>query len=159
MAKRLSSVTCPVKALVDATPISGPTCRYDTASVRRAMLEPTALTKLYVKMPCSFTNSMAAKVSAVSPDCEMAITISSGNKTGLRYLNSEAYSTSTVMRAKFSNKYLATKPACHDVPQAVIIIRRAFKNLSMCGNNSSNKMLYCRSSRAFIMLRKTLGCS
>ena len=38
---------------------------------------------------------MAASVSAVSPDCEMAITTSSFVINGLPYQNSEAYSTST----------------------------------------------------------------
>jgi hypothetical protein len=37
----VSTSTWPVKALVDATPISGPTCKYTPASVARAMLEPT----------------------------------------------------------------------------------------------------------------------
>ena len=39
---------------------------------------------------------------------------------GFLYLNSDAYSTSTGIRARSSIKYSATKPACQEVPQATI---------------------------------------
>jgi hypothetical protein len=39
----VSTVTCAVKALVLATPISGPACVYEPAWVMRAMLLPTTL--------------------------------------------------------------------------------------------------------------------
>ena len=39
----VSTVTCPVKAFVDATPISGPTCMYVPVSVARGIDEPMAL--------------------------------------------------------------------------------------------------------------------
>ena len=44
---------------------------------------------------------------------------------GLRYRNSEAYSTSTLMRARSSKRYSPTRQACQDVPQATITIRCA----------------------------------
>ena len=47
---------------------------------------------------------------------------------GLRYLNSEAYSTSTGIRAHSSKIYSATKPACQEVPQATIMMRSALTN-------------------------------
>src|SRR5688572_32764849 len=79
--------------------------------------------------PFDFANSIAANVSAVSPDCEIAITMSPSLMIGLRYLNSDAYSTSTGILQNSSNMYSATRPACHDVPQATIIIRSALDNL------------------------------
>ena len=39
----VSTVTCPVNALVDATPISGPTWMYEPVCVARGMDEPIAL--------------------------------------------------------------------------------------------------------------------
>ena len=39
---------------------------------------PTTLHTPKINAPRSFANSTAAKVSAVSPDCEMAITMSVG---------------------------------------------------------------------------------
>mgnify|MGYP007054274522 CR=1 FL=1 len=39
----ISTVTCPVKALVEATPISGPTWIYEPESVARAIEEPITL--------------------------------------------------------------------------------------------------------------------
>ena len=50
---------------------------------------------------------------------------------GLRYLNSLAYSTSTLIRARSSIKYSPTNPACHDVPQATIKILSALINFSI----------------------------
>ena len=79
-----STVTCPVKAFVDATPISGPTWMYDPVSVARGMLEPMALHIPYINAPFSFASFIAARVSAVSPLCERAITTSFSVITGLR---------------------------------------------------------------------------
>ena len=47
---------------------------------------------------------------------------------GFRYLNSDAYSTSTGILANVSNRYSPTRPACHEVPHATIIILFAFEN-------------------------------
>ncbi|MPN50000.1 hypothetical protein SDC9_197625 [bioreactor metagenome] len=83
-ASMVSTVSCPVKALVEATPISGPTCMYVPVSVVLAMEEPTALTIPKIKAPLSLARLIAAKVSAVSPDWEMAITTSWASITGFR---------------------------------------------------------------------------
>ena len=128
---KVNTVICVVKALVEATPISGPACVYAPAFVSLAIVDPTTLHTPKTKAPLDFANLIAASVSAVSPDCDIAITTSFSVITGLRYLNSDAYSTSTGILAKSSKIYSATKPACHYVPQATIIIRLAFKNFSI----------------------------
>ncbi len=130
----VSTVICAVKALVEATPISGPACVYDPLSVSRDMLDPTTLQTPNTWAPCSFASRMAAKVSAVSPDCEMAMTTSSGRMMGFLYRNSEAYSTSTGMRAKSSKRYSATRPACQLVPHAMMRMRCAFSQRSQCSS-------------------------
>mmetsp|Transcript_9910 Transcript_9910/g.22529 ORF Transcript_9910/g.22529 Transcript_9910/m.22529 type:complete len:215 (-) Transcript_9910:1031-1675(-) len=117
-----SAATWHVNAFVDATPISGPACKYRPASVVRAMLEPTTLTMPIVRALNSCAIRMASKVSAVSPLWEMAITTSSEEIKGLRYRNSLAYSTSTGISAKLSSAYFAISPECHDVPQAHMMI-------------------------------------
>ena len=63
-----------VKALVEATPISGPVCIEMYPSATRMACEPMALTMLHSVAPFLRPSSMAASVSAVSPDCEMAST-------------------------------------------------------------------------------------
>ena len=125
----VSTTTCPVKALVEATPISGPTCMYVPVSDSLAIELPTPFTMPYTKAPCDLACCMAARVSAVSPDCEMATTTSSGSMTGSLYLNSLAYATSTGILQKCSSSCLPIKPACHDVPQLTITMRRALSNL------------------------------
>ena len=62
-----------VKALVEATPISGPASVGARASERREMLEVGTLTTASVFAPCSLAYFSEASVSAVSPDCEMKI--------------------------------------------------------------------------------------
>ena len=75
----------------------------------RAIVDPTVLTKPKVLQPASFACAMAASVSAVSPDCEIAITMSlPGRRIGLRYRNSDAYSTSTGTRQRSSMRYSPT---------------------------------------------------
>jgi hypothetical protein len=64
-----------VNAFVDATPISGPAWVYAPVCVSLAIEEPTTLHTPYTKAPLDFANFIAASVSAVSPDCEIAITI------------------------------------------------------------------------------------
>src|SRR3954470_20781400 len=95
----------------------------------REIDEPTTLQTPKMIAPFDLASSIAASVSAVSPDCDMAITTSPSRITGFLYRNSEAYSTSTGTRQNSSKKYSATKPACHDVPQATINIRSALTNL------------------------------
>ena len=62
-----------MKALVEATPISGPASVGAAASVSRAMLEVGTLTTPIVFDPWSLTYFSDARVSAVSPDWEMTI--------------------------------------------------------------------------------------
>jgi hypothetical protein len=69
----VSTATWPVKALVLATPISGPTRRYTPASVSRAIVEPTTLMTPSASAPRSLASCSAASVSAVSPDWLTAI--------------------------------------------------------------------------------------
>ena len=57
-----------MKAFVEATPISGPACVYDPASVIREIEEPTTLQIPRIVAPLDFASSSAANVSAVSPD-------------------------------------------------------------------------------------------
>ena len=104
---------------------------YAPESVSLDIDDPTTLQIPNTKAPLFFASFIAARVSAVSPDCEIAITTSLFPITGFLYLNSDAYSTSTGILAKSSKIYSATNPACQDVPQATIVIFWAFKNLSM----------------------------
>ena len=90
---------------------------YAPALVSLDIEEPTTLQTPKTKAPFSLANFIAAKVSAVSPDCEIAITTSLLEIIGFLYLNSEAYSTSTGILANSSITYSATNPACHEVPQ------------------------------------------
>src|SRR6478609_4192044 len=99
------------------------------------MDDPTTLQTPNITAPFDLASSIAASVSAVSPDCDIAITTSPSLITGLRYRNSDAYSTSTGMRQNSSKKYSDTKPACHDVPQATIKIRSALTSLLMYSRN------------------------
>ena len=121
-----STLTCVVNAFVEATPISGPAWVYIPASVNLGIEDPTTLHIPKTVAPLFFASSRAANVSAVSPDWDIAKTISVDLIIGFRYLNSDAYSTSTGIRAKSSIIYSPINPACHEVPQATIIIRFAF---------------------------------
>ena len=101
----VNSVIWVVKAFVEATPISGPACVYAPAFVSLAIVDPTTLQTPNTKAPFDFASLIAANVSAVSPDCEMAMTTSVSLITGFLYLNSDAYSTSTGILAKSSKIY------------------------------------------------------
>ena len=79
---------------------------------------PFALTTARVLAPSSLASLIAARLSAVSPDCEIIITRSLSVIRGSLYLNSEAISTITGTFASFSITYLPTIPACIAVPQA-----------------------------------------
>ena len=69
-------VTCAVKAFVEATPISGPACVYEPAWVSRGIELPTTLQIPIIVAPFDLASFTAASVSAVSPDWEIAMTIS-----------------------------------------------------------------------------------
>lgn len=59
---------------VVATAISGPAYVYMHTAASRAIVEPTAFTIARVSAPFSFAILRAARVSAVSPDCDTNIT-------------------------------------------------------------------------------------
>ena len=61
-ASSISTVTWPVKALVEATPISGPTWMYVPESVFLGIEAPTTLQMPYTKAPLLRANCMAATV-------------------------------------------------------------------------------------------------
>ena len=62
-----------VKALVEATPISGPAWVGNRMSASRAMVLVWTLTTAAVDRPCSRHQRRAARVSAVSPDWEITM--------------------------------------------------------------------------------------
>ena len=151
---------CPVNAFVDATPISGPTCKYTPASVSLAMVLPTTLTKPRVSTFCRFASRTAASVSAVSPLCDMTITTSSSKRIGSRYLNSLAYSTSTGVRHKVSKRYSPTRALCHEVPHAQMTKRLALTSLSMTFTSPPKRMKFLLASmRPRMQFSRTCGCS
>ena len=80
----VSTATWPVKALVLATPISGPTRRYTPASVSRAMVLPTTFTAPRLRAPRSLASVNAARVSAVSPLWLMGTMTVPSSMMGLR---------------------------------------------------------------------------
>ena len=133
---------------------------YDPVCVTRGIDDPTALQIPYTKAPFSRASSMAANVSAVSPDCEMAITTSLGLITELRYLNSEAYSTSTGILQNVSIKYLPINPLCHEVPQASITIRLALSSVCLLSMIAASfTSLRSTLTLPFIQLIRHSGCS
>ena len=81
---------------------------------------PATLHIPIVSAPWLFAFLIAANVSAVSPDWEIAMTIVLSSIKAWLYLNSEAYSTWTGILANRSIKFFPISPACHDVPHAVI---------------------------------------
>ena len=101
---------------------------------------------------------MAALVSAVSPDCDMAIIRHVLSINGSIYLNSDAISTLTGFLASLSITYLPTSPACIAVPQATIYILLYADNF--CISNPSAE----KSGRPSVILGvtvvlKDVGCS
>src|SRR5476649_2594169 len=88
-----------VNALVDATPISGParvsSTKFDSLTIElSATLQMLKVDKYFA---CLALRS-AARVSAVSPDCEIVTKRVSGVITGLRYRYSLAISTRAGIR-------------------------------------------------------------
>ncbi len=83
-ARAASTETWAVKALVEATPISGPAWVGQSTLASRAMVDWCALTTAAVTSPWSAHQRSAAKVSAVSPDCEMAIARVFGDRAAPR---------------------------------------------------------------------------
>ena len=71
MAKLASEASWQVKALVEATPISGPAMVGSTMSESRAMEDSSTLTTAMMVWSLALASRNAASVSAVSPDWEM----------------------------------------------------------------------------------------
>ena len=71
--------------MVEATPISGPARVMKRSAHSRTMADSGTLQMAIVRVwPGSLAWRSAARVSAVSPDCEMATTSWSGSGTELR---------------------------------------------------------------------------
>ena len=83
-AKHSKTVNCAVKALVLATPISGPARVGKTASASRAIVLLGTLTSPMVCSPQAAAWRMAISVSRLSPDCEIAIAVLYGAVAGWR---------------------------------------------------------------------------
>ena len=110
--------------------------------------------------PLALASLIAERVSAVSPDCDTAITMSCSEIIGFLYLNSDAYSTSTGIRTRSSIKYSATKPACQEVPQATIMIRSAFKNFFSYWLSPPILIVFLSTNKRPLRVSKIdLGCS
>ncbi len=84
MAIRNSAVNWQVNALVDATPISGPACVISVPDASRVIAEPTTLQIASVFERLCMASCSAARVSAVSPDCEITMVSVSGPTIGSR---------------------------------------------------------------------------
>ena len=122
---RSRHASCDVNDLVAATPISGPALvKMHWHSL--VMLLPSALTIPSFWLPFDPASLIAARVSAVSPDCVIAITRSPQSMIGSVYLNSDAISTSTGILANRSITYLPKSPAWYEVPHAMITILLTF---------------------------------
>ena len=91
-----------MKALVDATPISGPARVGSTISASLAIVLSGTLTTAMTFCILSFANLNAASVSAVSPDCEINTATPFSGSGGILYLNSDAVSMSTGIPARLS---------------------------------------------------------
>ena len=74
-----------VKAFVLATEISGPACVYSTPFERRGIDASTTLQTDSTLAPAARASSTAASVSAVSPDCDTAISSVFGPRDGFRW--------------------------------------------------------------------------
>src|SRR5579871_1009872 len=110
----LKAMAWATNALVEATEISGPAFKNKLPSSRAQMVEmaePTTLQTDIESAPSEMAFSKAAKVSAVSPDCDTAITSVLLSVNVSRYLYSLAISTLTGIRNSDSIDGLAIIPA------------------------------------------------
>ena len=56
--------------------------------------------------------------------------------------------------------YMPIKPACHEVPQAVMMMRFALRNFSLLSIKPANVMLLCSMfTRPRILVASVVGCS
>ena len=79
-----SAVSWAVKALVEATPISGPALVVRVPWALRVMAAPTTLQMARVLEPLAMSSAWAARVSAVSPDWVMSRPMAWGSAMGSR---------------------------------------------------------------------------
>ena len=109
---KVRATSCVVKAFVEATPISGPALviKQSSDSRTKELSGTLQIARLYLK-PISFALRNAAKVSAVSPDCEIVINNVSGWTTTVRYRNSLATSILQGKLVTDSMPYFAINPA------------------------------------------------
>ncbi len=113
-----------------------------------------------VRAPRALASLSAASVSAVSPDWLIAITRVPSWRTGFRYRNSEAYSTSTGIPASSSSMYSPRSAACQLVPQAMMTIRVIFASSSSLSVMPPKRAIPSSSiSRPLITSRRESGCS
>ena len=77
-------MSCAVKALVEATPISGPALVVMVPWASRETAAPTTLQMARVLEPRAISSRCAAMVSAVSPDWVMSRPMARGSGMGLR---------------------------------------------------------------------------
>ncbi len=99
------------------------------------MVDATTLQIATVAAPFAFASRIPARVSAVSPDWEMATHSVPSSTTGSRYRYSDPRSTSTGIRASPSIMNFPTRAACHDVPQAISV---TFLRAVICSTESGN---------------------
>ena len=78
------STTCATNVFVAATPISIPARVNSTASASRVAWLPAALVTATTAAPLARASRIAARVSAVSPDCVIASTSVPGAMIGSR---------------------------------------------------------------------------
>jgi len=104
-AKAHSAASWPVKALVEATPISGPVWMATDQDAMRSIDDPALLRMARPVRPASKAARKADKVSAVSPDWLTARdTVRVGSPSNRRCLVSEATSTPIGKDAQSSNQ-------------------------------------------------------
>mmetsp|Transcript_52691 Transcript_52691/g.162975 ORF Transcript_52691/g.162975 Transcript_52691/m.162975 type:complete len:301 (+) Transcript_52691:522-1424(+) len=124
-ARSTKARTVAEKTFVDATPTSAPAMASTTASLSRPTVESASLTSASVRTWPPFshrrTDRRLSTASKVSPEFETTIKTSPGRTRGCLYLNSDAYCTSTGIRAMCSMRYSPTKAACQEVPHPMIV--------------------------------------
>ena len=108
--------------MVEATPISGPAWIGKTKSEVLAMELSTTFIIEQVITLFFLHKSIAANVSAVSPDCDTKTYKFFLLNWSFLYLNSEATSISIGMVVSSSNQYFDVRHAWYAVPQPIKII-------------------------------------
>ena len=121
-----------MKALVEATPISGPAWIGKTKSEDLAIELSITLTIEQVFTLFFLHRSRAANVSAVSPDCDTKTYKFSLFNLIFLYLNSDAISISIAILVSSSNQYFAVAQEWYAVPHPIKTIFWIF--LGLIGN-------------------------